>query len=960
MEGALFKVYPPERVEMLKVYSSDYSAEMNSRALQWAVELGEWSRIEPKTQHTVAFVGSASQLRGLTCELEVMRLSLENYEVFLKAKRPDFLLVESCYEFSTACWDGGQHSSSHAFSEFLKLLKICNSLSIPTVFWDTQGFEAGDYFSELSRRFDYVFYADSRCTSMYSGYARAGYLPLAVQPRHYNPYSQFGVVHFDESIDFLLDGFAPLHRHPGILMALESELFSGLRLIDSECRILRAKVGETLLSTEQIIGSVSAKGRSEILKRAKAELYFPTPSQSPMVQQRMILEAAATKVIPIYAGNAGDYGLIQGVHWECGSDLGLKVAAGDMLAMSELQRKELAGSIWREVYRGHTFSSRLRELYAALGLSFNWDEFPLVSVLTPTFRLDQVDSVLRSFEAQSYPNKELVVVLNSNGGVPSHLKNIESSRDDVRFLSVPRHEFTGRCLKVGFAAARGDLVFKMDDDDFYGRNYVMDMVLAQRAVEADFFGKPPCLVGFENDPELYARKSAQKENVTFMSSQLVPGKIWVGGNSIAGKTEFLRKLDFDSSCYGAADTSLLFAVKAQSAVVCLHDLSSLVAMRGADERKHTWRVSVDSFKSGCVQVGHEHSKIRECWARDGFFNEALRFARERPDRELVSMALASIPERADLLHRTLLSVINQIDVLYVYLNGYESVPDFLIHPKVEVFRSQDYFDLGAAGKFYPLDRVGDGYFFSIDDDIVYPGNYVERMISTLKKYGDSVAVCVHGSIFASPLAWYFERTDVLGLKKGLSEDKFVTLVGSGCLAFHRKSLRLSFSDFYPDVMCDLTFSVKAREQGVPLVSVARPKNWLRPQPQISNNTYYDRMLLDDGGRTALARRFDWSFAEYGRLITAWLERCMGHVASESYVDMKMDSDFLGALKSGKVPALWDTQNSVAYHRRRLQKLMINQSIKETGFVDSAKCVLSAETDIEVLRSEIKALEEVSL
>ena len=51
---------------------------------------------------------------------------------------------------------------------------------------------------------------------------------------------------------------------------------------------------------------------------------------------------------------------------------------------------------------------------------------------------------------------------------------------------------------------------------------------------------------------------------------------------------------------------------------------------------------------------------------------------------MITAGIASIPHRAENLRQTVLSLINQVDKLNVYLHGYDSVPDFLQAPKIEV------------------------------------------------------------------------------------------------------------------------------------------------------------------------------------------------------------------------------------------------------------------------------------
>jgi hypothetical protein len=474
----------------------------------------------------------------------------------------------------------------------------------------------------------------------------------------------------------------------------------------------------------------------------------------------------------------------------------------------------------------------------------------------------------------------------------------------------------------------------MDDDDYYGEHYISDMMLYQRAVDASFFGQPPGFVYFENDRSIYERSAKLQENIVIEADKLVPGKKWIGGNTISGKTQDLQELKFDDTCFGAGDTALLLAVKRSRKKVAIYPKQNMAVIRKPDKKRyHTWVVAENNLKRRCKLRSESLEDLKSTWRGRSPDSTIMLAANEKNYAEPVTVGLASIPERIYQLFATLLSIIHQVDHIYVYLNNYEDIPAYLNHPKISVFTSKTHGDLGAAGKFFKIDDVKTGYYFTIDDDIIYPPDYVERIVSTLQKYENSAAVCVHGSIFGAPLEWYFERTVVFGMRYGLKQDMFITLAGSGCLAFHRPSMQMCFEDYFPEVMCDLKFSVMAREQGIPIISLARPAGWLKPQAKLSNNTYYDGMLFDDERRTEVSRMYDWSYADYRKVVEAWLAKLNVSpiVAAQKY---NLDKSFLEHLSSKKkLPWHWDADKRKLILRRKLQYYRIltrKQAGKEVG------------------------------
>ena len=99
-------------------------------------------------------------------------------------------------------------------------------------------------------------------------------------------------------------------------------------------------------------------------------------------------------------------------------------------------------------------------------------------------------------------------------------------------------------------------------------------------------------------------------------------------------------------------------------------------------------------------------------------------------RDLVTVSVASVPRREKLLEKTVASILPQTDILNVFLNNYEHIPDFLKHEKIHIAQSQDFEDFAVNSKFFCAEYVK-LYHFIIDEDILYPKNYIEYCIDSI-------------------------------------------------------------------------------------------------------------------------------------------------------------------------------------------------------------------------------------
>jgi hypothetical protein len=231
----------------------------------------------------------------------------------------------------------------------------------------------------------------------------------------------------------------------------------------------------------------------------------------------------------------------------------------------------------------------------------------------------------------------------------------------------------------------------------------------------------------------------------------------------------------------------------------------------------------------------------------------------------VHAAVASVPGRQVQLAAVVAAILPQVDVLHIYLNGYDAVPDFLQgKPAVRVARSQDWGDARDNGKFFFLGEAG-SYYLTLDDDLAYPADYVRTLLLDIEKYGRRAVVGVHGVLLADPMTRFYANRTVLGFRHALAADRSVHLLGTGTVAFHRDTLALTYSDFGEPGMADLWFAIAARRQGVPLRCVARGGGWVTDQATDKQESLYREYKAHDEVQTRVAREHGpWNVATLGR------------------------------------------------------------------------------------------------
>lgn len=220
---------------------------------------------------------------------------------------------------------------------------------------------------------------------------------------------------------------------------------------------------------------------------------------------------------------------------------------------------------------------------------------------------------------------------------------------------------------------------------------------------------------------------------------------------------------------------------------------------------------------------------------------------------MITAKIASIPERISQLEITIQFFLHHVDRLDVYLNNYPSVPDFLKAPKIQVFTSQDSGDKGDIGKFYQIDSVS-GYVLTLDDDLIYPEDYIHKMVEKIDHYQRNAFICVHANLLPKhKLSSYYQDKLGIHFEKKLERDTRVHIPGTGTLGFHTDNIKLSQSIFLVPNMTDIWLAVYAHENKIPIISIERQDNWLLQargkefsrsiyQSSFKNDTYQTELL----------------------------------------------------------------------------------------------------------------------
>lgn len=202
------------------------------------------------------------------------------------------------------------------------------------------------------------------------------------------------------------------------------------------------------------------------------------------------------------------------------------------------------------------------------------------------------------------------------------------------------------------------------------------------------------------------------------------------------------------------------------------------------------------------------------------------------DKKIIC-GVATIPNRGDSLGDTVTSIINQVDELIIYQNGFKK--DYPIHSnfsgKIKIYSSLDTgIDMGDGGKFYKIGEYDDAYYFSIDDDLIYPYNYVSTMIEHSKNFNDEFVLTHHGRDING-----FNYNNIkksyrcLGYVNSIND---VTFPGTGVSLIPTKNIKFNFKDIHKENMCDIWLGKYCYENGKKVKVLPHNKGWIKHSTKI--------------------------------------------------------------------------------------------------------------------------------
>ena len=243
-----------------------------------------------------------------------------------------------------------------------------------------------------------------------------------------------------------------------------------------------------------------------------------------------------------------------------------------------LEAQVLSVKARRDALRGSTPAS-------ALG------RWPSVSAVLLTNRETYLTHAMQQIAKMDYPNLQVLVGLHGLELTSARIAELmDLAGRELEFISIVGNLSFGAAMQVASQRADGELITKMDDDDYYGANHIWDLVLARMYSGAQVVGKALDWIYLEGEDTTVFRPTYAAEKYSFF---------------VAGGTILISRADLDGvggwrPVAKSIDRALLECVKQTGGLIYrTHGLGYMYVRHLAP---HTASVSSEHFLTKTEQT----------------------------------------------------------------------------------------------------------------------------------------------------------------------------------------------------------------------------------------------------------------------------------------------------------------------------------------------------------------------
>ncbi|WOH37515.1 DUF3880 domain-containing protein [Thalassotalea fonticola] len=395
-------------------------------------------------------------------EMELHKITPNDVKAQLVEINPDYIFIESAWKGNDSCWQG---KLSHLEANVVEIFCWANKNNVITVFWNKEDPVHFSTFLPVAKLADYIFTTDVDSICQYKqslGHNRIFYLPFAVQPHKHNPIERY---QRKNKLCFAGSYYARYKERQhdfDKIFDLGSKL-CGVDIYDRNYGSTDPSVQYPSRYHNSVLGKLDFEDIDKAYKGYKFGININTVKQSQGMFARRAVElmASNTVVISNYSKALtllfNNFIIISDKVHEL--EQPLRELLEDNLSYEKFRLIGL-----RLVLEQHTYSHRVNFIKSVITESPNFQLQPKVLVINFYQTNDDKNISLTNYNRQRFKTKEFmqinIAVLNNE-----ILANIVERAKNVQYVSF------------------------ISCENYYGANYLSDLILATKYFNGDAIGK---------------------------------------------------------------------------------------------------------------------------------------------------------------------------------------------------------------------------------------------------------------------------------------------------------------------------------------------------------------------------------------------------------------------------------------------------------------------------------------
>lgn len=410
-------------------------------------------------------------------ECELMQLTPSNWHYELNEFKPEFVFIESAWRGKDDLWGS---KVGHNSDELKGILQWCKENDVPSIFWNKEDPVHYSTFLTSASQFDFVFTTDIDCVPRYKkalGHDRVYFLPFACQPSIHNPIELY------ERKDAFCFAGAYYAKYPERTKDLESFIaelpgFRDLEIFDRNFGKDDSNYKFPDQYSPYIVGTLAFDEIDRAYKGYKYAINLNSIKQSQSMFARRVYELLASNTYTISNFSRG-LRLMFG-DLVLSTDNGVEVCRR-LEELSEkkyfLDKVRLIGL--RKILSEHTYQDRLDYILSKIFCYEIEDSLPKIIIVSEVKDVEELNSLVNVLSNQSYKNFQVYVFDKSADGLKAdHL------RGEFVFLNKSSQDYS-----LDMIGEVGEYIGYISPSDYYGKNYLKDLVLTTKYIDIDVIQK---------------------------------------------------------------------------------------------------------------------------------------------------------------------------------------------------------------------------------------------------------------------------------------------------------------------------------------------------------------------------------------------------------------------------------------------------------------------------------------